>query len=125
MDFEQRRLHGKAYWTTSDSSWLLLGSPNLSRQGLLQTASAANTETALMISPDEPPLGDRPGSLGVTSPWRRQPQSLRRGPGRDRCSRGSSSFNAWEDDTIIRVEGVKDGTVSDYWATAAGTPWEQ
>ena len=116
LDFERRRLHGKAYWGERES-WLLLGSPNLSRQALLQTATEANTELAVVLEPHEPQLADPPGTPAD------QEQLAREAPTRHALAAASErdaeaeagSFNAWEDERAIVVEGIPSGATIEYW----------
>jgi hypothetical protein len=119
-DFGKRRLHGKAYWTTAGPDWLLLGSPNLSRQALMHTAAEANTELAVVISPHEPRLPDPPGTtwerdeLAETAPRRHAMETKA-----DRTASEGGSFNAWEDDRAIVVEGVPEGATLEHWHSGA------
>jgi hypothetical protein len=117
LDFDKRRLHGKAYWGETQS-WLLLGSPNLSRQALLQTAREANTELAVVLAPHDPQLPQPPGT-----PVADGEQLAHDAPARHALARSAEadvepepgSFNAWEDERAIVVEGVPAGASIDYW----------
>jgi hypothetical protein len=116
-DFGKRRLHGKAYWpTVKTDAWLLLGSANLSRQALLGTAAQGNTELGVVLSPHEPQLPEPPGTA-----WRREAledTAPRRYAGEEQAesvTAQAGSFDAWEDERIIVVEGVPDEATLDFW----------
>lgn len=120
-DFDPRRLHGKAYWTTDDEpSWLLLGSPNLSHQALLATARTGNTEVCVVVDPHLPRLGEPPGT-----PWELEPLELT-APRRHAVEheaeggeRTAGSFNAWEDDGAIYTSEIPADAALEYWADGA------
>ena len=116
LDFEKRRLHGKAYWGET-GSWLLLGSPNLSRPALLQTASQANTELAVVLEPHEPRLAAPPGvSVDEAELAREAPRRLALAEAAEAgVEAEAGSFNAWEDERVIVVEGVPSGALLEYW----------
>jgi hypothetical protein len=123
LAFEGRRLHGKAYWTSatnSDQNWLMIGSPNLSRQALLSTATEANTEVAVVIAPQEAPLDDPPGAPATGEPLA-QTAPRRHAVKHEAAERAEAngSFNAWEDEASIRVSGVADGVPLGYWSEGA------
>ena len=123
LDFERRRLHGKAYWGQGES-WLLLGSPNLSRQALLQTATQANTELAVVLQPHEPRLAEPPGTptddaqLALDAPTR---LALTR-DAEPVAEAEAGSFNAWEDERAIVTEGLPPGASLEYWYAGAWHP---
>jgi hypothetical protein len=120
-DFGKRRLHGKAFWTSSGTdSWLLLGSPNLSRQALLQTAARGNTELAVVVSPNEPPLPEPPGT-----PWERDelkqtaPRRHALALSAEATAAERGSFNAWEDERTIVIAGLAPDATLEYWQGGA------
>lgn len=122
--FGTRRLHAKAYWTDSgDGGWLLLGSPNLSRQALLTTAEKANTEIGIVLAPHQPRLEEVPGSrwagidLAEAAPRRHTSHAT---SATTEASK-ASAFNAWEDDDGITLEGIPDNTAIEYWD---GRSWQ-
>jgi hypothetical protein len=116
-EFGDRRLHGKVYWRREPSSdgWLLLGSPNLSEPALLRSAENGNTEIAVLFSPSPratlDPGGDPwDGEAIETLATRRH---LRNAAAPATPTVGS--FNAWEDEDLIRLEGIPDGSLVDQW----------
>ena len=123
LEFEKRRLHGKAYWGETES-WLMLGSPNLSRQALLQTATQANTELAVVLEPHAPRLAQPPGTPGDEA------QLADEAPKRLALARAAEavveaeagSFNAWEDDRAIVVDGLPPGASLEYWYGGTWNP---
>jgi hypothetical protein len=120
LDFERRRLHGKAYWAEGDS-WLLLGSPNLSRQALLQTADDANTELAVVLEPHQPRLAEPPGAPGDEAQLAQEApkrHALETAFARE-AEAEAGSFNAWEDERVILVEDIPSGTTIEYWYDGA------
>jgi hypothetical protein len=123
-DFGKRRLHGKAFWTTAGTdSWLLLGSPNLSRPALLQNAADGNTELAVIVSPNEPPLSEPPGA-----PWERDelaetaPRRHALATNAETTAAEGGSFNAWEDERTIVVAGLPPDATLEYWQGGAWHP---
>lgn len=123
LDFGRRRLHAKAYWGESES-WLLLGSPNLSRQGLLQTAAQANTELAVAIAPHTPRLADPPGATRDPAQLAREaPSRHARAAALEKATAAEpGSFNAWEDEQRIVVHGVPPGATFEHWS---GGTWHR
>lgn len=111
--FRPRRLHGKAYWS---DEWLLVGSPNLSRPALLQTAAQGNTELAVVFTDVLDEFVDGlPGSewtgrpLNELAPDRHRLERLT-----ERERERIGSFDAWEEDGVIVVTGVADADL-DHW----------
>ena len=124
LGFGNRRLHAKAYWTDGgDGSWLLLGSPNLSRQGLLTTAEKGNCEIGIVLAPHEPRLPEVPGSswtgldLATAAPRRHNSHTT----SATAIDARADAFNAWEDDYGITLEGIPDNTAIEYWD---GRTWQ-
>ena len=114
----ESRLHGKAYWVqTDDRRWLMVGSPNLSASALLRDASQGNVEVAVVIEDDRAtPLEPPPGgpwhgddSIAVAAGKR-----FAREPGEE-DEPAPTSFNAWEDEGLIRVDGLAEGTPVEWW----------
>ena len=118
----EARLHGKTYEvSTPEGQWTLVGSPNLSAPALLQPAQAGNLEVAIAVR------GQDAIELPANSPW------LQPGLDQEAAARltvasretefreaAPRAFNAWEDERLIRVTGVPEGTrierwVSDQW----------
>ena len=123
LDFERRRLHGKAYWGDGES-WLLLGSPNLSRQALLQTATQANTELAVVLQPHEPRLAEPPGAPADDAQLAHDaPSRLALGHAAEAVAEAEAgSFNAWEDERAIVTDGLPPGATLEYWYGGAWQP---
>jgi hypothetical protein len=111
--FRPRRLHAKAYWS---DTWLLVGSPNLSRPALLQTAEQGNTELAVVLTdvPDEfvhglPCSEWTERALDELAPARHRLERLS-----ERERERIGSFDAWEEDGVIVVTGVADAEL-EHW----------
>jgi hypothetical protein len=118
----EARLHGKAYWVQSgERRWLMIGSPNLSGSALLRRASHGNVEAAIVVEDNRnvvlyPPPGQ---------PWSSEEsvvaaaaERFAEQPGEEQDSGLSSSptsFNAWEDERLIRVDALPEGTLLEWW----------
>ena len=120
----ERRLHGKVYWDDARDradAWMLVGSPNLSAAALMRRADQGNTEIAVVFSPaaqasldpgGDPWAGDSIESVAT----RRHLQP----PTTSTSGAGIGSFNAWEDDLWIQLEGIPAGSRIEAWD---GTVW--
>lgn len=118
----EARLHGKAYWVrTNEQRWLMFGSPNLSRSALLATAADGNVEAAVIVQDESVTLPPPPGT-----PWTDagdiavEADDRYRAAQRETDEGAPGAFNAWEDEGLIRVEGLTDGTAVDWWT---GETW--
>jgi hypothetical protein len=120
--FEAGRLHGKAYDVdTGDGRWILVGSPNLSAAGLLHAAPSGNAEVAVALRVDAPL------ELPPSAPWDGDRLDTRaearlRAKGAEEAATPATSFEAWEDEVLIRVSGVPDGTAVERWAEERWQP---
>ena len=120
------RLHGKAYEVeTPQGRWVLVGSPNLTRPGLLSAATDGNLEAAIAID-------DCEGlELPQSAPWEGVDLDL---VAEERLREGNNleedeglpprAFDAWEDGSKIIVMGIPDGVLLERWADERWHPLE-
>lgn len=115
-NFNRQRLHAKAYWSeTSGGGWLLLGSPNLSRSALMQTAAQANTEVAIVLTPHVPRLPDVPGEAWEQDLVQQEAPRRYEAEKQKHDFAAPGAFNAWEDESVIAVAGVPSGCDIEFW----------
>jgi hypothetical protein len=91
---------------------------------LLQTAREANTELAVVLEPHDPRLADPPG-LPTDKEQLAREAANRHLAAQNMAAvadKETGSFNAWEDEGTIVVEGIPAGAALEFWYSGAWHP---